>query len=167
VAFLVLAALALGMLKMAPMANTDPMKSDALRAHMTGGLLILGLKVLRLIVRGSTVHPPAASTGTAALDLLARFSHAAFYALVMGMALSGLTLAVQTDVIRLLAGGHPAISPDFWAFTVRTVHYIVSRLLVALITLHLAFVLFHTFILKDGVLRRMAFGKRFATPGQS
>ncbi len=38
-ALLIIVALAGGALKMAPMANTNPMKLEALRVHMTGGIL--------------------------------------------------------------------------------------------------------------------------------
>jgi cytochrome b561 len=166
-AVFIVAAIALGTLKMATMANTDPMKPEALRAHMIGGLLILALMSLRLIVRLSTLSPPSAATGSAILDRIARFSHAAFYVLVVAMALSGLIMGVQTGVIRIIAGGHPPIPSDFWAFPIRNVHYLISRLLIALIVLHLTGVLFHTFLLKDRLLRRMGFGNRFASPGSS
>jgi len=163
-AVLILAALALGALKMAPMPNADPAKSEALRVHMTGGLIILVLMFARLIARRATRHPPAASAGFAPLDRLARISHRALYGLVIAMALSGLAMALQTGIIRLVVGDHSPIPPDFWAFPIRRAHYLISRLLLAVITLHLAGALFHTFILRDGLLGRMAFGRRFATP---
>jgi len=157
------AALILGALKMAPMSNADPMKAEALRAHMTGGVVILALMVLRLVTRRATRHPPLASTGSNVLDAVARLSHGALYALVIAMALTGLVMAVQTGIIRLVVGGHPSIPPDFWVFPIRSVHYLISRLLIALIILHITGALFHTFILKDALLGRMAFGRRFST----
>jgi cytochrome b561 len=45
-------------------------------------------------------------------------------------------------------------------YPARTVHYVFSRLLMALIALHVAGALYHTFILRDGLLRRMFFGQR-------
>lgn len=159
------AALILGAFKMAPMPNADPMKAEALRAHMTGGLLILVLMVLRLLTRRATQHPPMVSTGSNLLDAVARISHSALYALVIAMALSGLVMAVQSGIIRLVVGGHASIPPDFWVFPIRSVHYLISRLLIALITLHIMGALFHTFIRKDGLLGRMAFGRRFSTSG--
>jgi cytochrome b561 len=163
-AIFILAALGLGSFKMAPLPNTDPMKSEALRAHMTGGLIILGLMVLRLITRRATLHPRAASAGAPVLDRMARLSHRSLYLVVITMALSGLAMALQTGILPVIVGAHPGIPPDFWVFPVRSVHYLISRLLVGLITLHLAGALFHTFIRRDGLLRRMALGRRFATP---
>jgi cytochrome b561 len=145
---------------MAPMANTNPAKLAALRLHMTGGTLILILMSLRLILRRFTLRPPQAKTGRSLLDRLGRFSHTAFYGFVIAMTLSGLTMAVQTGVIRLVAGGHPPMPPDFWAFPIRTVHYVISRVLMGLIALHLAAVVYHTFIRRDHLLRRMGFTGR-------
>jgi cytochrome b561 len=159
------AALILGALEMAPMSNTNPMKAEALRAHMTGGLLILMLMLLRFVIRQATPHPPVASTGSNVLDVVARISHRVLYALVIAMALSGLLMAVQTGIIPLLVGRHASIPPDFWVFPIRGVHYLISRLLIALITLHLVGALFHALILKDGLFGRMAFGRRISTAG--
>jgi Prokaryotic cytochrome b561 len=73
-------------------------------------------------------------------------------------------MAIQTDLPDIVFAGHGALPADFWIFPVRTVHYLFSRLLMALIALHVAGALYHTFILKDGLLRRMFFGRRvFAT----
>jgi cytochrome b561 len=166
-AFLIIVALAGGALRMAPMANTNPMKLEALRLHMTGGIVILILMALRLMVRRLTLIPRQAKTGISVLDGLSRFSHFAFYVIVIAMTLSGLTMGVQTGVIRLVAGVHPPIPPDFWAFPIRSVHYLISRVLMGLIGLHLAGVVYHTFIRRDHLLRRMGFGKRLQVPAVS
>jgi cytochrome b561 len=79
------------------------------------------------------------------------------------MAGSGLVMAVQADLPAIVFGGQGSLPPDFWAFTARTFHYVFSRLLMALIALHVAGALYHTFFLKDRLLRRTGFGKRVAT----
>jgi cytochrome b561 len=159
-ALLIGAALALGALVMVRIPNTDPMKIEALRSHMSGGMLILVLMLVRLLVRARTAHPPAATTGHRSLDRLAWLSHRLFYIAVLGMAGSGLFMAFQTDLPSIVFAGHGAPPKDFWAYPVRTVHYVFSRLLIALIALHVAGALYHTFVLKDGLLRRMFFGRR-------
>ena len=159
-AFFIGAALALGALVMAKLPNSDPMKLEALRSHVIGGLLIAALMLLRLVVRLRTRHPPAATAGTPELDRLAWLSHRAFYAAVFGMAASGLTMALQADLPTILFGTGGALPPDFWIFAARVVHYTVSRLLIALIALHVAGALYHALVLKDGLLRRMLFGRR-------
>src|SRR5215510_12244818 len=135
-AVLTIAALALGALVMAKIPNTDPMKLEALRSHMTGGSIILLLMLVRLLVRMRTTHPTAASTGNPALDRLAWASHRLFYPAVIGMAASGLIMALQTGLLAIVFTGDGVLPADFWDFPVRTVHYLFSRLLMALIALH-------------------------------
>jgi cytochrome b561 len=47
------------------------------------------------------------------------------------------------------------------------VHYIFSRMLMVLVTIHVAGAVYHTLILKDGLLRRMGFGRRAAASGKA
>ena len=68
-------ALALGALVMVNMPNTDPMKLEALRSHMSGGILILVLMLIRLFVRMRTRHPAAATAGNPLLDRIGWASH--------------------------------------------------------------------------------------------
>jgi cytochrome b561 len=161
-ALLILASLALGATVLVKIPNTDPMKIDALRNHLGGGLLLLVLMLMRLVVRIRTAHPPRASSGSPILDRLAWLSHRLLYMLVLAQAGSGLTLALQAGLPNALFGGHGALPPDFWVFPMRAVHYAISRLLMALIALHVAGALYHAFVLRDGLLRRMWFGSRVA-----
>src|SRR6267154_4878085 len=78
-AILIPLALALGVLVLAKIPNSDPMKVEALRGHMIGGLLIFALMSVRLMARGGTAHPAAASTGNFWLDGLAWASHRLLY----------------------------------------------------------------------------------------
>jgi len=160
---LIVAALALGALVMAKISNADPMKIEALRSHMLGGSLILLLMLVRLVVRTRTRHPPVASTGNPMLDRVAWASHRMFYIVVVGMAGSGLLMAVQTGLPAIVFGGGGALPADFWVFPVRTVHHVVSRVLMLLIVVHVAGALYHAVILNDGLLKRMCFGRRVLT----
>src|SRR5260221_1858717 len=128
-AVLIIAALALGALVMVRIPNTDPMKFEALRSHMAGGVVILLLMLIRLFVRARTAHPSAASTGTPALDRLAWVSHRMFYGAVLVMAGSGIVLALQTGLPAIVFAGDGVLPADFWVFPVRTVHYVASRVL--------------------------------------
>lgn len=158
-AFLIIAALALGALVMVKIPNTDPMKFEALRSHMIGGTLILVLMLTRLVVRIRTQHPATPSTGNAILDRLAWASHRMLYVAVFGQAISGIYLALQTGLPGIVFGGG-TLPADFWVYPIRTVHYLFSRMLIALIVIHIAGALYHTIFLKDGLLRRMFFGRR-------
>lgn len=159
-AALVPTALALGTFVMAKVPNSDPMKLDALRGHMAGGLLILTLMLVRLVIRFRTQHPARASTGSTAFDALAWVSHRLLYIAVIGIAAVGLSLAIETGILGILAGERPQIPADFWDYKLRAAHYLISRLLWALIALHAAGALYHILIRKDGLPRRMWFGRR-------
>jgi cytochrome b561 len=158
-AFLIIAALVLGSVVMVKIPNSDPMKFEALRSHMLGGMAIVFLMVIRLIIRSRTQHPAAASTGSPGLDRLAKISHRVLYIAVLGMGLSGLMMAWQVGLPQILfAGGNLPV--DFWVYPIRNVHYVISRLLMVWIALHIAGAIYHIFILRDGLLGRMFFGRR-------
>ena len=158
-AFLIIAALALGALIMVKIPNTDPMKIVALRSHMIGGSLILVLMLLRLLVRVRTSHPDVANAGNPFLNFVAWISYRALYVLVLAQAGSGLFMALQADLPQIVFLHQGALPPDFWVFPVRSVHYVISRALMTLIVLHVAGALYHLFVRRDGLLRRMWFGR--------
>ena len=161
-ALLVPVALVLGIWVMAPIPNDSPMKAEALRGHMAGGILILTLMVLRLLVRISTGRPASAPTGSTLLDRLAWVSHRALYAAVISMAAVGLLLAIESGILGILVGEPAQIPADFWVYNARFAHYLISRFLLLLIALHIAGALYHILLRKDGLLRRMWFGKRIS-----
>jgi cytochrome b561 len=159
-AVIIIAALTLGALVMVKLPNTDPMRLEALRSHMIGGSLILVLMLVRLVVRTRTEHPARPSTGIRVLDRLAWASHRLLYAVVLGQAISGVVMALQTGLPGILFGSGGALPADFWVYPIRSVHYVLSRTLMALIALHIIGALYHTLMLRDGLLRRMFFGRR-------
>jgi len=159
-AVLVVAALALGALVMVRISNTDPMKLEALRSHMTGGALILVLMLIRLLVRTQTAQPAAATTGAPTLDRVAWVSHRLLYVLVLAQASSGIILALESGLLDVVLLHRHALPADFWAFPMRGVHYVISRMLIALIALHVSGALYHLLIRRDGLLGRMWFGGR-------
>jgi cytochrome b561 len=127
---------------------------------MLGGVLLLVLMLARLLVRTRTAHPARPTTGHATLDRLAWLSHRLIYALVLGQATAGLALAFQSGLPDIVFGHRGALPPSFWVYPARWVHFAISRLLLALIALHVTAALYHAFVLRDGLLRRMWFGAR-------
>src|SRR5579859_7766962 len=131
-ALLIIAALALGALVMVKIPNTDPMKFEALRSHMAGGMVILGLMLIRLFVRARSAHPAPVSAGHPILGWLAWASHRLFYVTVVAMAGSGIIMALQTGLFDVVFFGKGSLPADFWVFPIRSVHYALSRLLMTL-----------------------------------
>jgi cytochrome b561 len=165
-AVLIIAALALGALVMVKIPNTDPMKLEALRSHMIGGSLILVLMLGRLVARLRTEHPTLPSAGHALLDRLAWASHRMLYVALFGQAVSGLVIALQTGLPGIVFRGG-TLPASFWVYPMRSVHYLCSRMLMALIALHIIGALYHTLLLRDGLLRRMSFGRRVIVTADS
>ena len=159
-ALLIIAALALGALVMVKIPNTDPMKFEALRSHMGGGMAILALMLIRLVIRARTAHPAPASAGHPILDRLAWASHRLFYGTVAAMAISGIIMALQTGLFDSVFFGEGKLPADFWAYPIRSVHYVLSRILMTLIAVHIVAALYHALVLRDGLLKRMFFGRR-------
>ncbi len=159
-AILIIADLAIGSQVLVHIPNDAAMKIDGLRAHMSGGIVILALMLVRVAVRLRASAPAKATAGNAVLDRLAWISHRALYVAVFGMIASGLAMALAAHLAEIVFQGHGQLPDSFWIYPPRAIHFFFSRLLMALIGLHFAGALYHTFFRRDRLLRRMWFGRR-------
>lgn len=160
-ALMILVALAAGGLILANMPPDSPDKVSGLGGHMIFGMAIGVLLILRLITRTRSTHPAQAQTGNALLDRIGGWTHWGFYALIAGMVGTGLATALGAGLFPIVYGGAAETLPEGLAtLPTRVAHGLIATLLVALIALHIAAALYHQIILKDGLLRRMWFGKR-------
>lgn len=158
-ALMIIVLLAAGTLLLDPTPNSDPLKLDGLRSHMILGLSVGALMLVRLVVRLRTRHPAPATTGIALADRLAPLAHWALYAAVLGMVGSGMALSFASGLPDA-AFGTGALPETFDTFAPRAVHGFFATLLMALIALHIAAALYHAVVKRDGLMRRMGFGKR-------
>ena len=157
-ALLIVFSLAMGTLSLKEIPNASPDKLFALRGHMVLGVAILVLMVVRFAVRMGTPRP--ALPGQGFLNHAAPLAHYGLYALVILMAASGVALALQAGLPEIVFRGAGSLPESFSAFTPRRVHGLLARLLLALIALHVLAALYHQFVRRDGLLRRLSFGKR-------
>ncbi|HEX6566560.1 MAG TPA: cytochrome b/b6 domain-containing protein [Chthoniobacterales bacterium] len=155
--------LARSFIGLAHLSNADPAKLVALRLHMTAGMVISIIMLIRLVVRLNTAKPPVSTTEFSALDPLAAITHYSFYALVFGMAVSGLATALLAGLFPIVYGHSGTPLPhSFLVYPTRIAHGIIGWALAALIALHIVAVIFHQFVRRKSVLRRMWFGRRAA-----
>ena len=141
--------------------NSDPDKLFMLTMHMSMGILILVLMIVRFIVRLKTQKPPHADIGHTTLNKLGSYAHYAFYMVVILMVGSGMALANMTGLIDIVFGGSGDPLPaDFHAYPPHVAHGILSTVLIALIVTHVGAFVYHQFIRKDGLFARMWYGKR-------
>lgn len=160
-ALMIVAALAFGSLRLDPLPNDHPGKIMALFGHMSVGIAILVLLLVRLVVRLRSEHPPVADAGHRVLNVVGKITHWLFYVLVFAMCASGLATAFMAGLPAIVFGGSGDPLPrDFSGIFPREIHDEVSELLIALILVHVAAAIYHQVVLKDSLLRRMWFGSR-------
>lgn len=158
---LILIALFGGTFVLDAMPNDHPLKVQGLQGHMTVGIVIAALMVIRLAVRFFTAKPPHADIGNTLLNRLSVWAHWAFYVLVFGMIASGIGMSVLAGLPPIVFGGSGDPLPvTFDDLPPRIAHGFFATALMLLIAGHVAAAFYHQFVRKDGLLRRMWFGKR-------
>jgi len=160
-AIMILMALFFGKFALAPIDNADPAKIEGFSGHMTIGITVGVLLIVRLIVRFASTKPPHAATGNAMLDRIGAVTHWVLYILVALMVISGLGTAVLNGLFPIVFGGSgDPVPADMSETAPRMAHGAVAALLFLLVALHVAAALYHQFILRDGLFRRVWFGRR-------
>lgn len=158
VAALILALIAAGQVMTAEGLARGP--RDALYLfHKNAGVLIGALMLIRLGYRIANPPPPLPATTPPWQAHIAHATHGLLYLLVFVMVVSG--------YLRVRAGGYPIEAldamglPSFVAkektleTVAKAVHAFARLGLIGLIALHVGAALYHTFWLRDGLLRRM------------
>jgi cytochrome b561 len=165
VALMIIGLLCLGFFVLANMPNSDPNKLDILVWHMAGGMFVLVLMIPRLIIRTWSARPAKAATGSPLLDRLAPLAHDAMYLIVFLMIATGWTTGWLISGVFQPNGG--SLPDTFAVFPTFRAHAVLAALLVILIVGHIAAALYHQFVLKDGLFRRMWFGRRTIAPAEN
>lgn len=132
---------------------------EALRSwHFMLGLTVLALVLLRIAVRLRNGRPPIVPALPAWQEAAARISHLLLYALMLGMPLLGWTVASLRGN-EIVFFGLPV--PPLFAENkdlgkaLREWHETFGRIGYALIALHASAALYHHYLRRDNVLRRM------------
>ena len=156
-ALLMLAVVILGVYCGQLVPGTEPRKS-LLEIHKSIGFTILGLSLLRLACRAFVRVPPFPNGMNGWQRMAAGLAHASLYAILLYMPLTGYVFSAAGgyhlawfgfDVPRLLPLDKPL------ARTGEELHVLGQWPLYALFALHLAAVLWHHHVKRDGVLARM------------
>ncbi|MFP4406821.1 cytochrome b [Rhodosalinus sp.] len=158
-ALMVLGALIGGAFSLDPIPEDSPDKIGVLRLHMIFGLSILALMVVRLVVRLRTPHPAPADIGNEALNQVAPWLHWMFYALVFGLAASGILMSVEAGLGDIVFGGAPGPVPELDTLRPRAGHGLLALALALLIAGHIGAAIYHQAVRRDGIMRRMGFGR--------
>jgi cytochrome b561 len=106
--------------------------------HNRVGLAIVALMLGRFALRLWVGAPAPSNAAGAVAYWLAQAVHLAFYAVLIGEGLTG------------------AIATYLW-WPISAAHVILFKVLLALVTIHVAAALWHEFVRKDATIRRMGF----------
>ncbi len=173
IAALVIANIALGFYFGNIEAHSDPMRFTLIQTHKSIGLTVLVLSVVRLAWRLINPVPPLPAGMSAGLRALARVTHALFYFLIIAIPLAGWALVSSSPTglptmyfglfawpqIGVLAA-LPRAQKTPLRFEFASVHVYLAYFALALVVLHVGAALWHQFIRRDDVLKRMLPGTR-------
>jgi cytochrome b561 len=124
--------------------------------HMILGAALLGVMVIRLILRFTFPRPPKAGTGSEFLDKLGELVHMGLYFFAFLILAFGGLIAVQRNLIGYLVGTGPVVRGEI-GFLYGAGHQLGWIGVLVLLFLHVAGALYHQFIIKDNLLKRMWF----------
>ncbi|WP_175870087.1 cytochrome b [Burkholderia sp. BCC0397] len=130
-----------------------------MNVHLMAGTFVLVLSVLRVLWRVVSRVPEAIPQATL-LRWLSKFAHVALYVFIIAQPLLGIMMVnmggkpVSLDWLGVsftLFGPDKALRP-----TIKEAHELIGNAFYFVIGLHALAALYHHFIRRDGVLRRMA-----------
>ena len=176
IAALVLANLALG-LYMADLPRSDPMRFMSFQFHKSVGLTVLVLSLLRLAWRLINPIPPLPRGMNLLLRFGSRATHYLLYFLIIAIPLAGWAmvssspLGLPTPYFGLFSWPNIAFLAEVPRAAkiqnldmFKATHQLLAFASIGLIGLHVLGALYHQFLRRDDVLRRMIPGTRVSDP---
>jgi cytochrome b561 len=140
-----------------PDVHRDTKPISLIAAHIIVGTALLTAMVCRVIWR--LTHQPPSEDLSPVLRAVSAITHFALYALLIVVPVLGWITASSRGWTVTLLGvvPLPGLSPvgSGWGHEMGDVHGVLAWVLFGGICLHVAAALFHRFVLRDGVLRRM------------
>nr|WP_230599052.1 cytochrome b [Xanthomonas albilineans] len=150
--------LAAGLILLREEVDGRTLRQWLLEGHRHFGLFVLGLFCLRVAVRLRLGRRHDFAVGSALIRALATLTHIALYALLMALPVLGIGLSQALDKpVHIFGATLPtfvAADPDL-ADTLGAWHLYAAWGLLGLIVLHIGAALWHHFVRRDEVLRRM------------
>lgn len=131
-------------------------KAQLLRIHIPVAIGALLLTAVRLLWWWRFDRKPLQVAGTSAFQMaIAQGVHVALQVVLVGMVASGLGMMILSGAGPAVFAGTTVSLPDFHDFLPRRPHGLGARLLVILVLIHVGAALYHHFIRRDGLLKRM------------
>ena len=141
---------------------TDPVaKASLLAFHAPLGATIFILTLARIAWWWFADTKPDHANGSPEWQIRSAAAvHLLFYIVIIGMSVSGIGMFVLSGAGSMIFADVPGQLPDFQNYLPRIPHGIGARFMVLLLLVHAGAALYHHFIMKDELLKRMWFRKR-------
>lgn len=142
---------------MTDMDKDNPLRGEIYNIHKSVGVLILALVVLRFLWRLMNPVPALPADMPAWQRIIAHLNIYLLYALMISMALSGFLMSYFSygvPFFGLFSFKSDVGAPALAGFT-HTIHVLLPYVLYLSFASHIAGALYHHFVRKDEILRRM------------
>lgn len=123
-------------------------------AHFLIGDLALLLTLLRIYFRKKDGEPAPANANPL-LNKVATATHGLLNLTLIAVVISGITTVATSGVIEALKKSDPSLIPDFEKVAAKGFHEIFIAVLLLLAAFHVVAALYHQFVVKDNLLRRI------------
>lgn len=143
----------------ATLSHEVDLKVDRLVVHMIAGVIIGFAFLLRLVIKWLQPCIEPNQTDHSVIARLVKVYHSGLYILVLGVVVSGITMAIEVDFPRIVAQGG-VMPEELTSLVSRKLHGLITRILLLAVVVHILAALYHQLVLKDQLLLRMWFGKR-------
>jgi len=130
--------------------------SSPINIHMILGAILLAVLVIRLLLRLTLRRPAWAGTGNAFLDKLGELVHAGLYVFAFWILAVGGMIAMQRNLIGYVMGTGTVVQGRV-GFLYGALHEFGWIAVLCLLFLHVGAALYHQFIIRDNLLKRMWF----------
>lgn len=141
--------------------TADPaVKAAFLRFHIPIAVIVLLLTIFRIVWWWRIDMKPLRVQGSPLWqEQSARAVHVIFYIIILGMVASGVGMMVLSGAGPIIFGKSAAALPNFNEYPPRIPHGLGGFFLVALLVLHTGAALYHQFVVRDNLLRRMWYSR--------
>lgn len=155
VAALIIFLLITGTFVLSEMPNSNPQKINNLTIHAALGALAGLLVITRVVVALRTPQPPHVTSANALTTRLGAMAPKVLNLLSLLVAISGLVMGVGSGLLELITTGVGALPDTFEGQPVRIIHGLSSKLLMAAVLFHMLAALYHQFVLRDSIFKRI------------
>lgn len=132
-------------------------KANLYKAHIVIGGLVFLLTLARLVWKFLDNKVAELQTTSKFTQFLSKAMHYLLNLIVLVASISGLSYTIASGLGEQLFTANSMIWPNAHDFTPAGVHGVLTKLLIPLLILHILAALYHQYIVKDEIFKRMSF----------